>query len=100
MAAKKKKKPVKKAKIAKKRKKATKPKTKSKNTSPKPIGIVTHYFGKLGVAIIKFKKPVGVGARVRFRGATTDFEAVIHSMQHNHKDIKKAKKSQQVGVLV
>ncbi|MDI6733982.1 MAG: translation elongation factor-like protein [Patescibacteria group bacterium] len=67
---------------------------------PKPIGVVTHYFGGISVAIVKFNKAVDVGTKVHFRGATTDFEETIKSMQFNHEDIKTAKKNQEVGIKV
>ena len=67
---------------------------------PKPIGAVTHYYGHLGVAIVKFNKKVEVGAKVRFKGATTDFEEAIQSMQYDHKPIEAAAKSQEVGIKV
>lgn len=66
----------------------------------KPIGEVTHYFGNLRVAIVKFNKAVDKGARVKFKGATTDFEEAIESMQYEHKDVEKAKKGQEVGIRV
>jgi putative protease len=71
-----------------------------KNSEPKPIGEVTHYYSNLEVAIVKFNKPVEVGAKVRFKGATTDFEETISSMQYDHKPIDKAKKGQEVGIKV
>lgn len=66
----------------------------------KPIGKVTHYFGGIGVAIVKFNKIVKIGETVKFKGASTDFEEVIETMQYNHKDIKSAKKNQEVGMKV
>jgi len=71
-----------------------------KKKEPKSIGAVTHYYGGLGVAIVKFKAKVKVGDRVRFKGATTDFEEKIKSMQYNHEDIAEAKKNQEVGIKV
>ncbi len=71
-----------------------------KSAEPKPIGEVTHFYGHLGVAIVKFKKNVDVGARVKFKGATTDFEEAIKSMQYDHKAIESAKKGQEVGIKV
>jgi putative protease len=65
-----------------------------------PIGEVTHYYNKIGVAIVKFFKTVPVGTRVRFHGATTDFEQTISSMQFDHKEISEAKKNQEVGIKV
>lgn len=67
---------------------------------PKPIGVVTHYYGGIGVAIIKFNKAVKVGSEVRFKGAHADFVQELSSMQYDHKDIASAKKGQEVGVKV
>lgn len=66
----------------------------------KPIGEVTHYYGGIGVAIVKFKQNVDVGVMVNFKGSHTDFTQKINSMQYDHKDIKTAKKGQEVGIKV
>lgn len=66
----------------------------------KPIGTVTHYYGNLGVAIIKFKRVFRAGEKVHFKGATTDFEEKVKSMQYDHKPIETAKKGQEVGIKV
>lgn len=72
----------------------------AKDSEPKPIGVVTHYYGHLEVAIVKFAKQVEVGTKVKFKGATTDFEEKIDSMQYDHKPIESAKKGQEVGIKV
>ena len=66
----------------------------------KPIGAVTHYYGNIEVGIIKFNKPVKAGDKIRFKGATTDFEQTIAGMQYDHKEIPVAKKGQEVGMKV
>ena len=71
-----------------------------KEKKSKPIGQVTHYYGAIGVAIVKFNKAVKVGVRLRFQGATTDFEQVIDSMQYDHKEIGSAAKGKEVGIKV
>ena len=71
-----------------------------KPKEPKPVGEVTHYYGGLGVAIIKFSKTIKVGDRVHFKGVTTDFEETIQSMQYDHKEIASAKKNQEIGIKV
>lgn len=71
-----------------------------KTQEPKPIGEVTHYYGGIGVAIIKFNKAVDAGIKVRIHGATTDFEEIINSMQFDHKEIKSAPKGKEVGIKV
>ena len=66
----------------------------------KPIGKVTHYYGGIEVAIVKFNKAVEKGTKVRFSGATTNFEQSLDSMQYDHKDIDSAPKGKEVGVKV
>ncbi len=69
-------------------------------TESKPIGKVTHFYGNLNVAIVKFSKPVEAGIKVHFKGATTDFEEIIKSMQFDHQPIEKVKKGQEVGIKI
>ena len=76
-------------------KKAAKPV--KKTVAPKPIGRVTHYYGGIKVAIIKFSKDIKRGTEVRFSGATTDFVQKLESMQYDHKEIAKAPKGKLVG---
>lgn len=66
----------------------------------KPIGAVTHYYGGIEVAIVKFNKAVKKGTMVRFSGATTNFEQALDSMQYDHKAIDSAPKGKEVGVKV
>ncbi len=91
---------MKKAKTKKKviaKKKASAPKLQPVKKE-KPIGEVTHFYGHISVAVIKWKKPIKIGVKIRFGGATTDFSQDLKSMQYDHKDIKSAKKGQAVGV--
>ena len=66
----------------------------------KPIGAVTHYYGGIGVAIVKFSVPIKAGTAVAFKGATTDFAQTLDSMQFDHQEIEKTAKGQEVGVKV
>lgn len=66
----------------------------------KPIGKVTHFYSKIGVAIVKFNKKVPAGTALRFKGATTDFKDAPKSMQYNHEPIEAAPKGKQVGIKV
>ncbi len=66
----------------------------------KPIGVVTHYYGGLKVAIVKFKRVFKAGEKIWFKGATTDFKGTVKSIQYDHKPVKVAKKGQQVGIKV
>lgn len=71
-----------------------------KAKAPKPIGVVTHFYGKIKVAIIKFKQPFKVGGEIAIQGATTDFKQKIASMQYDHEAVKAAKKGKEVGIKV
>lgn len=94
------KKSVKKSSAKKSAVKKTAAKKPVKIKEPKPIGIVSHFYSGLDVAIVKFKKNFKKGDAVRFKGHTTDFEQTIKSMQYDHKDIAVAKKGKEIGVKV
>jgi len=64
------------------------------------VGKVTHYFSKIGVAVVELKAPLAVGDRIIIRGPTTDFEQVVESMQIEHKNIEKAEAGQSIGLKV
>lgn len=65
-----------------------------------PIGEVTHYYDKAGVAVIKFNKKVAVGTSVRIFGATTDFKETLNSMQLDHAPVQEAEAGKEIGVRV
>ncbi len=91
-------------KLVKKSKKISKPAKAGKLTKAgkiiKPIGVVTHFYGHIKVAIVKFKQPVKVGAAIVIRGNHKDVEQKITSMQYDHKPISLAKKGKEVGIKV
>lgn len=66
----------------------------------KCIGKVSHYYGKLRVAIVDLADSLEVGQTVRFKGAHNDFSQEIKEMQYDHKNIDRGTKGQQVGVKV
>ena len=67
----------------------------------KPIGKIIHYFDKIKVAVIQFTAPVKEGDEIRIEGGeATDFTQSIESMQTDHKEVKKAKKGDEVGLKV
>jgi hypothetical protein len=95
-----------KKKMAGKKKTAGKKKVVTKKTvrvvAPfgKPIGIVTHFYNEISVAIVKFNKKVPVGTILHFNGATTDFKEPVKSMQFDHEAIAVAPKGKQIGIKV
>ena len=66
----------------------------------KLIGKITHYFGKIGVAVIKLKDSLKIGDNIRIIGGETDFEQPIKSMEVDNKKVKTAKKGDDIGLKV
>jgi len=76
------------------------PKSLKKIPEEKEIGIVTHYFGRISVGIIKLKSTLRVKERIHIKGAHDDFTQTIKSMQINHKDVSMAGKGSEIGIKV
>lgn len=66
----------------------------------KPVGKVTHYFTKIGVAVVELSDELRVGDRVSIEGTTTNFQQVVSSMQIEHEDVEVAKAGQSIGLKV
>lgn len=66
----------------------------------KEVGKVTHYFGKIEVAVVKLNDTLQVGDNVHMKGTTTDFTQKVDSMQIEHENVEKAGKGQSVGLKV
>jgi translation elongation factor EF-1alpha len=66
----------------------------------KEIAEVTHYFSNIGVAVIKLSGTLKVGDVVQFKGASTEFDQTIDSMQVEHEPIPEAKNGDEVGLKV
>jgi len=65
------------------------------------VGKVSHYYDKIGVAIIELSSDLGVGDKIKFvRGGEDLFEQDIKSMQVEHEEIEKAKKGDIIGLKV
>lgn len=70
------------------------------NTEGKLIGKITHYFSKIGVAVIELSDTLKVGDTIRIIGGTTDFNQKVESMEIEHEKVKEAKKGDSVGLKV
>lgn len=66
----------------------------------KLIGKISHFFGKISVAAIELSGHVKVGDTISIKGATTDFEQKIESMQIENKSVKEADAGDAIGVKV
>ena len=66
----------------------------------KPIGKVTHYYSKAGVAIVELQDELKLGDRIRIERGDQTFEQKVTSLQKEYKPIEKAQKGDSVGVKV
>jgi hypothetical protein len=65
------------------------------------IGIVTHYFSKIGVAAIQLTKgTMAVGDTIHVKGHTSDFKQKIDSIQVDNAGVAEAAVGQSVGIKV
>jgi len=64
------------------------------------VGTVTHYYDKIGVAVINVLAPIKVGDKIKISGHDKEFEQEIASMQVEHQNIQSAKKGDDVGMKV
>lgn len=65
------------------------------------VGKVTHYYDKIGVAIVELDSPLANGEKVKFsRGGEDIFEQSIESMQIEHKKVEAADKGDVIGLKV
>jgi translation elongation factor EF-Tu-like GTPase len=66
----------------------------------KLIGKITHYFGKIGVAVIELSDALKVGDTIRIAGGATDFTQGVDSMEVEHQKVEAAKSGESVGLKV
>ena len=65
------------------------------------IGVVTHYYGHLSVAVIKLEgATLRVGDAIHFRGHTTDFGQRVESLQVEHLSVPEVGPQDDFGLKV
>ena len=65
------------------------------------IGVVTHYFNHLSVAILKLEKgALRVGDFIHIKGHTSDFSQPVESMEIEHVHVNEARPGQSFGLRV
>jgi len=62
------------------------------------IGKITHYFGKIGVAIIELSGALKLGDTIHIKGHTSDWQQKVSTMQIEHASVEEAKKGEVVGM--
>ncbi len=71
-----------------------------KPAEKKEVGKVTHYFTKIGVAVIELSDELKVGDKISIEGATTNIQQTINSMQIEHENVEKAEAGKSIGLKV
>lgn len=67
----------------------------------KLVGEVTHYFDKIGVAVIKATKAsIKKGQNLHFVGKGADFQQEVTSLQVDHKDIEELSVGKEGGMKI
>jgi putative protease len=65
------------------------------------VGAVTHYYDKIGVAIVELSAPLAVGDKIKFaRGGEDQFEQKVDSIQIEHEQKDSAGKGDVIGLKV
>ena len=64
------------------------------------VGIVTHYFDRIGVAVLDLTDELKVGDRILISGHTTDIEQPVSSMEIDHRKVQSAGPGMEVALLV
>lgn len=82
-----------------KAKKATVRKIEAK-VKEKILGKVTHYYDRIGVAIVDLESPVKIGDMVKLQRGEQELVQVVSSMQIEHTPVLMAKKGDVIGMRV
>ncbi len=64
------------------------------------LGVVTHYFGRIGVAVILLEDELYLDDWVLFEGPHTQLEQQVRSMQINHQAIDKGVPGEEIALKV
>jgi U32 family peptidase len=66
----------------------------------KPLGKITHYYDKVGVAIVELQDELKIGDRIRIEHKDQSFDQKVTSMQKEYQQMEKAQKGDSVGIKV
>lgn len=66
----------------------------------KRIGFVTHYYNKLGVAVLDLEEGIKVGDTIHLSGHTTDFVQDVRSLEVDHRQLQAAGAGADVALKV
>lgn len=64
------------------------------------VGRVTHYFDKIGVAVLSLSGSLKVGDSIEVEGKETKLAQKVASMQVNHKNVEAGKAGEEIAIKV
>jgi len=65
------------------------------------VGEILHYFGHVGVAVVKATKAaIKKGDKMHIVGGSADFDQTVDSLQIDHKDVGELAKGKEGGMKV
>jgi len=64
----------------------------------KEIGVVTHWYDKISVAVVKLAGAISVGDKIKVKHGEEEFEDTVASLQLDHKDVPSGEKGQEVAM--
>ena len=64
----------------------------------KTIGTISHWYDKIGVAVVKLSAGLKVGDRVKIQHGEVEFEDSVGTMQIDHMEVQSGKKGDEVAI--
>lgn len=64
------------------------------------VGVVTHYFDRIGVAVVALEQELYLDDKVLIEGPRTAVEQQIYSMQVNHQPVDKGEPGEEVALKI
>lgn len=64
----------------------------------KQIGTVTHWYDKIGVAVVKLTGKLSRGDAIKVKKGEEEFTDTVNSLQINHTDVAAAKKGDDAAI--
>ena len=66
----------------------------------KRIGTVTHFYNRIGVAVVELDAPLKMGDRLLFLGHTSEFTQLVGSMEIDHRKVQEVGAGAEVAIKV
>jgi len=62
------------------------------------VGKITHYFDRIGVAVVELSGSLTVGDQIRVSGHDQEFTQAVSSIQVEHQNLQTADKGDTIGM--